>query len=331
MKKNIVRISSLVLLAAMLFSFASCASSTGETQVLNISMIYDENSPYKPGSGTGTVGGNVSTGGQSSGGQSTGGGSAATPDNGGGTAQTPSGDAQTPSGDAQTPSGDAQTPSGDASGDGGAAATGPSTPAEILTKFTEVTNDMKTNLKQVTKLEYQVVENLDLAGIETVVQPLIGQFVKGKDAATPKTDAGPGDIPPWGNSGCLVTDASKVQNATYTDNGDGTATIVLTLVAEKNPEPATDGVSPSITGGIFSPLKKADIDKTLADLPINVESFDLDYHDCTATITFNTSNNQVTSYTQVMNVDIVATIKVLMPVTGSGTLINTIEFSNFAY
>ena len=44
-----------------------------------------------------------------------------------------------------------------------------------------------------------------------------------------------------------------------------------------------------------------------------------------------TENNQVTSYTQVMVVDIVATIKVLMPVSGSGVLTNTIEFSNFTY
>lgn len=320
MKKNIVRISSLVLLVAMLFSFASCAGSSEETQVLNISMIYDENSPYKPGAGGSvSTGGNVSTGSNSSTGN-TSGGNTATPDN--------SGNAQTPAGDAQTPAGDAQTPAGDS---GGATTAGPSTPAEILTKFTEVTNDMKTNLKQCTKLEYQVVSDLNLAGVESIVEPLIGQFVKGKDAATPKTDAGPGDIPPWGNVGCILTDASKIKNASYTDNGDGTATIVLTLVDEKNPEPATDGVSPSTVGSIFSPLKKADIDETLAGLPINVESFDLNYHDCTATITFNTENNQVTSYTQVMVVDIAATIKVFMSVSGSGVLTNTIEFSNFTY
>ena len=129
----------------------------------------------------------------------------------------------------------------------------------------------------------------------------------------------------------LLTDATKIKNATYTDNGDGTATIVLSLVDELNPEPASDGVSPSTTGMIFSPLKKADIDETLAGLPINVESFDLSYHDCTATITFNTSNNQVTSYTQVMNIDVTASIKVIGSVTGSGTVINTIELTNFAY
>ena len=74
-----------------------------------------------------------------------------------------------------------------------------------------------------------------------------------------------------------------------------------------------------------------DIDNTLAGLPINVESFDLNYHDCTATITFNTSNNQVTSYTQVMNIDVTASIKVIGSVSGSGMVINTIELTNFVY
>ncbi len=326
MKKNVLRIFSLVVLAAMLFSFAACSgTSSSNEQVLTISMLYDENSPYKPGGSANAVvnnnvGGNAQAGTNTPAGNNQG--SAATP-------ATP--DANTPSdggnqgGNATPATPDANTPS-----DGGNQGSNlPSTPADILAKYTEVANNLKTNCKTLKKKEFQKVENLELGAITSIANSLIPQFLTDESKAEVKEEQA-GAVPPWGDKGCLLTDASFIKAAACKDNGDGTATITITLKDETNPEPATDGVSPSETGKIFSPLKKADIDNTLAGIKvITVEKFDLVYHDCTVNVTYNTSNNQVTSMTQVMNIDVTARVKALVAtVDASGTVINTMQITD---
>lgn len=332
MKKNILRISSLIVLAAMLFSFAACGTGDAANgNIVQISMIYDPNSPYAPGNGgSGSVNGNTISNNGNQGGSS-----AQTPNsgdaqqnpNGGDTQQTPnSGDAQQKpnGGDAQ------QNPNG-----GNASASNlPSTPDDIMAKYKELTHNMKANIKSYNKKEFQDVQNLDLGMASSVVNGLLPQFLTTEEKAEVQAKgAEPGSIPPWSDTeGCLFDNGSFVKSAKCTDKGDGTAEMVIVLKDENNPEPASNGASPSETGKMFSPLKKADIDNTLAGISvIKVEKFDLLYRDCTATIIYDTASGQIKSMTQVMNIDVTATVKLGLTINGSGTVINTIQITDIKY
>ena len=67
----------------------------------------------------------------------------------------------------------------------------------------------------------------------------------------------PNNLPIKGNAkGCLLTDASKIKSASCKDNGDGTATIVITLIDEDDPRPVADGATSAsnYTSAMFFPM-----------------------------------------------------------------------------
>ena len=136
-------------------------------------------------------------------------------------------------------------------------------------------------------------------------------------------------------AGCLLTDPSKIKSASAVKDGDNIK-ITITLNPEDNPEPINDPKatsSPSFTGGMFSPMSKADIDKTLAGVKaVKVNSFSLTYTDCTVTLVYNPSNNQVITLDQIMNVDITANLTALIvTIDGSARLVDTINIWDVQY
>lgn len=333
MKTKILRIISLGALAAMLFTFSACSGSPGEKEnVLYISVLYDENSPYKPSAGgsQNVVNNNVTPQGGSTGTQQT----PATPNN---NSSTPGASTDTPAngtpaattaaqGNSDTPA----TPSRDQP-----AATPsdlPSTPADILAKYTELTDNMRKNLKSHDKKEYQEVQNLQLGALTSIANGIIPQFLKTADEAAVENKEGSGSIPPWCDAGCALTDANFIKAASCKDNGDGTATIVITLKDEKNSQPPENNVHTSEIGKMFSPLNKAKIEETLAGIPVvTVNSFDLTYRDCTVTAVYDKASGQLKNIEQIMNIDIVASAKALVTVNVTGTVVNHIEISNMVY
>ncbi len=219
----------------------------------------------------------------------------------------------------------------------------PSTPADILNKYSEVVNQAKkTDKPGYTKVEYQTLpeEHRNLGGLADKVIGIAEGFMT--DEATARANAAPnapgtdlGGFPPYHNpSACLLTDASAIKAADCKDNGDGTYTITITLNDENNPQPPEDGAAtaPSAHGGMFAPMSKADIDETLAGIPLlKVNGFDLVYTDCTATLVYNPSNNHIVSLTHIMNVDIQADIKLGISIKGSARLVNYMYITDLVY
>ena len=295
-------------------------------------MIYDENSPYNPANNAGAVGGNI----QNSNGGNTGTQTPTpTPSQNTGTDTPATPDASTPAPDNQ--GGNTNTPAPDNQGgdsNGGAPASDlPSTPADILAKYTEITDYMRKNLKSHTTKEYQEVPELNLGSSpSSISQPIINGILTTADKAELQQKEGSGAIPPWSGEGCALTDPNFIKSASCKDNGDGTATMIITLKDEKNSQPPKDGVHSSEIGKMFSPLNKADIDNTLAGISvITVNSFDLTYTDCTVTIVYNKENLQLKSMVQIMNIDITASIKFLGNINATGKVINHMEMQDFVY
>ena len=214
--------------------------------------------------------------------------------------------------------------------------------AGILALYTEVVNQFKVDSPEWNKVEYQEITNANLGTVANTVLNLAAGFMTTEDKARSnpdfhtKGDSMHNNTPiPRNDKGCLLTDASVIKSASCTNNGDGTATIEITLIDELNPEPAAEdaATAPSYTGAMFAPMAKADIDKELAGIPgLTVNGFTLTYTDCTTTVTFNTTDKHISDWHYIMNVDITADAKLFIAtIKGSARLIDRMEYFNIKY
>lgn len=254
--------------------------------------------------------------------------------------QTPGGsdnNPQKPSGDdknSQTPGGDdnAQTPDGDNSSSGGASN------EEILAKYTEVMNNLKSGVASYEKKEFQkLADDYDMGTVGNMVLPIANNIMTSEEKAEIQKRDDAAQIPVINNDkGCLLTDASKIEKATMTEDG-GKTTIVITLKDEKGSLPVAAGATSSeyAVGAMFNPLDKKGIDDIVAKFAgiADIKSFDLSYNQCTATLVFDTASGHVESLEQIMNVYITVDAKVakIMSLSGYATLINTMRINNVAY
>lgn len=345
MKKTVLRVVSLLMMLTLLFSFSAC----GQKELLIRFVDKDGNDldmqsilgGSGSGSGTGTGTGTAAKTGTGTGtAAGTGTGTAAA----GATATTAAGGAAA----VTNADGSAATTAAGAASGGAAASTSnlPTDAAGILALYTKVTNQFKSDAPGFKKVEYQELptEYQNLGSLGNTLLKLAANYVTTKE----KAEANPhihnsgdtGDIhgcmPIYdNNAGCLLTDTSAIKSASCTDNGDGTATIVITTIDEVNAEPADKDAtsSPSITGGIFAPISRKSVTDELAKISlITVNSFDLNYTDCTATVVYNTTDNHVSSWQQIMNVDITVDLKAgFIPLQGGARLVDSDIISDIAY
>ncbi|NLA76806.1 MAG: hypothetical protein GX851_03070, partial [Clostridiales bacterium] len=224
----------------------------------------------------------------------------------------------------------------------------PSTKAEILAEYKKIMDQAKNVDKPgYTKLEYQELpkdkQDVRKGSVKmSIVNMLAGLFMTKKDKAAPEVKEKGSDMR-WfpvykATAGCLLTDASKVKSADCKKSGNN---YVLTIVlnSEDNPEPAADKATsaPSATGGIFSPLSRADIDNTLVNderVSKYIKDFDykLTYHDCKAVLTYNPETGHIVSLEQYMYVTIVAKGDILgTAFDATAELNNVMTINKFTY
>ena len=226
--------------------------------------------------------------------------------------------------------------------DGGSEAPGTDAPSgpsyeEILAKYTEVMNQLKSGVATYDKKEFQTLsDDYDLGTVGNLVLPIAQGLMTTEDEAELQNRDDMEQIPIIRNQkGCLLTDVSKIKSATMTESG-GKTTITIVLNDEKSPLPADDGATscPSAIGSMFNPLNQKEIDNIVAEFSgvVTMKKFDLTGKDCTATLTFDTATGKVEELVQIMNyfIEVDATA-VIVPVAGYATLTNKMTINNVTY
>ncbi len=226
--------------------------------------------------------------------------------------------------------------------DGGSEAPGTDTPSgpsyeEILAKYTEVMNQLKSGVATYDKKEFQTLaDDYDLGTVGNLVLPIAQGLMTTEDEADLQNRDDMEQIPIIRNQkGCLLTDVSKIKSATMTESG-GKTTITIVLHDEKSPLPAEDGATscPSAVGSMFNPLNQKEIDNIVAEFSgvVTMKKFELTGKDCTATLTFDTATGKVEELVQIMNyfIEVDATA-VIVPVAGYATLTNKMTINNVTY
>ena len=272
---------------------------------------------------TATAGTVAQTGGTQTGGTQTGGTQ---------TGGTQTGGTQT--GGTETPVADSDSSSSDSNGN--ESTSGPSN-EEILAKYTEVMDQLKSGVATYNKKEFQTLaDDYDLGTVGNLVLPIAQNLMTSEEEATLQERDDAAQIPIVKNTkGCLLTDASAIKTASMTESG-GKTTIVIVLNDEKGSLPAAEGATScdSIVGSMFNPLDQAEIDNIVAEFSgvVTMKKFELTCKDCTATLVFDTETGKVESLEQIMNyfIEVDATA-VFVPVSGYATLTNKMTINNVVY
>ena len=226
MKKNILRVISLVLAASMIFAFASC------TQEIQVRFVDQDGNDIDLESLF--AGGNAATPSNSN---------DVTPSN-----ETPS-NSETPS---ETPSADPATPSETPSETPGASETSaenptsaptsgiPSTTAEILEFYKKAANNIAQNgAAGFEKKEWQAISNLNLSGVSAIdklIASLAGNYMTTEaDAEVQKSAKGSKESKDR-FPGVTLSDTSKIASATCTKNASGNYNIKIVMKDEDTPK-----------------------------------------------------------------------------------------------
>lgn len=227
----------------------------------------------------------------------------------------------------------------------------PETTAEILAAYRDVLNLAKSTKVGYEKSEWQTLpkEKRNFEGwVINAALPIAELFMTSeKDAKGKKHENNPkGTDMKWfpiynhPTKGCLLTDVSKIKSAKCEVLSNGNYKITIVLKEDINPEPYNPetGVIPKgFVGTMFSPLAKADIDNTLQNdsrvtKVVKDVTYSLKYYDCTAVLTYNPQNNHMIALNQYMHVLITGSGKVLgSAFSGDAVLDNYLEISNVKY
>lgn len=218
----------------------------------------------------------------------------------------------------------------------------------ILAKYSELMNKAKVESPGFTKVEYQEIppEKAQFEGsLFNRILPIASNFFTDEETARANAEAKlKGESMEWfpiyhNEKGCLLTDASAIENATCTALPDGNAKITIELKDEVNCEPAGDAATwDSPIGSMFTPIKMADVRNTLQTDPAvkfivkNVD-FELKYHDCTLDLVYNPANGQLVSLDQYMHILITIKDGTLLGMSAKGNAIlnNYMYISDFQY
>ncbi len=234
----------------------------------------------------------------------------------------------------------------------------PKTNEEIVKKYTELLNKMKQDQPGYSKKEYQALPE-EYRNFSSAVNSLLkfgeaymttednpdslvtatkGEVYTAEDGTTmPRINH---ELPICNtDKGSVLTDYSCVKEAACTDNADGTRTLRFVLNDEKNPEPtpADTCIPQSYHGAVMMPASMKDIntevDKVVSKIPgVTVNNFELTYTDSSFQVTYDPTNDHVTSIVHHINVDIAANAKVgFSTINGTARLTNDMNVYDINY
>ena len=261
---------------------------------------------------------------------------------GGNTSTTP--DATQPSGDngaSTTP--DATQPSGDngsnatpdankpADNNGGATANAWDK-AKVYNFYKDAAHNLATKGNAgYDKIEWQVLENLQVGSVGSVLQPVIDSFMTTKEEAEVQVQAKGSDDAKNRFPDCTLTDLSKIKSAEKKDLPNGNYEITIIMVDEDTPMNEESSFLAKVTSSV---LFWEDIEETIKnDVPvvsaINSRSVNYTGYKITAEMT---KDGKFVSLGHYATVVIKANAKITMfTLDIGGTLYNNCEYSNFKY
>lgn len=188
----------------------------------------------------------------------------------------------------------------------------PETNQEILDAYTVVLNKAKAAAPAYTKKEFQTIPSTSpdrevrkgQAAISIIMGIAESSFTtedKAKEDVRPK-----GEDMEWfpiakNDKGNYMTDVNFIKSASSEIDSNGNIKLVIVLKDELNSQPTPENSNAPVSkiGSMFYPLPMSDITDALEDPTVSalvkVEKFDINYHDCTATIVYNPANNELIS------------------------------------
>ena len=264
MKKNILRIVSLVIVATMVFAFCSCK------QEVLVRFVDKDGNDINIGALTGgsSAGNNDAT--EAPSGDETqapAGDETQAPSNDTPATQAPSNDTpatQTPAAETKAPAAETKAPTGNAA---------PTGKENIFNFYKTAANKIAQNGEAgYTKKEWQTLSNLNLTGsstVDNVITKLAGNYMTkeadAKDQVSAKGSKEAKDRFP----ACTLTDLSKVKSATCTVQSNGNYKITIIMVDEDTPKKSGNFLG-KVTNSI---LYWEDIDKELKGISV-VKEYD---------------------------------------------------------
>ncbi len=181
------------------------------------------------------------------------------------------------------------------------------------------------------KIEWQVLENLQVGSVGGILQPVIDSFMTTKEEAEVQVQAKGSDDAKNRFPDCTLTDMSKVASATKKDLANGNYEITIIMVDEDTPMNEESSFLAKVTSSV---LFWEDIEETIKnDVPvvsaINSRSVNYKGYKITAEMT---KDGKFVSLGHYATVDIKANAKITMfTLDIGGTLYNNCEYSNFKY
>ena len=260
---------------------------------------------------------------------------------GGNTSTTP--DASQPSGDngstatpdATQPSGDNgsnATPDANKPADNGGATANAWDKAKVYNFYKDAAHNLATKGNAgYDKIEWQVLENLQVGSVGSVLQPVIDSFMTTKEEAEVQVQAKGSDDAKNRFPDCTLTDLSKIKSAEKKDLPNGNYEITIIMVDEDTPMNEESSFLAKVTSSV---LFWEDIEETIKnDVPvvsaINSRSVNYTGYKITAEMT---KDGKFVSLGHYATVVIKANAKITMfTLDIGGTLYNNCEYSNFKY
>ncbi len=180
------------------------------------------------------------------------------------------------------------------------------------------------------KVEWQVLENLKVGSIGSLIQPFIDKFMTTKEEAEVQVQAKGSDDAKNRFPDCTLTDLSKVKSAEKKDLANGNYEITIIMADEDTPMNEESSFLAKVTSSV---LFWEDIEETIKnDVPIvsaiNSRSVNYTGYKITAEMT---KDGKFVSLGHYATVIINANAKIGITLDVGGTLYNNCEYSNFKY
>ncbi len=217
-------------------------------------------------------------------------------------------------------------------GNGGNTATaGEWDKAKVFDFYKNAAHDLATTGKAgYNKVEWQVLENLQVGSVGKILQPVIDNFMTTKEEAEVQVQEKGSEDAKNRFPDCTLTDLSKVASATKKDLPNGNYEITIIMQDEDTPMNEESSFLAKVTSSV---LFWEDIERTIKEdvavvSAINSRSVNYKGYKITAEMT---QDGKFVTLGHYATVDIKANAKIVVTLDIGGTLYNNCEYTDFKY